>query len=219
MRHIPHLHLPPPWADGTLELGDSQRRHLQRVLRLGDGVEVSYTDGRGLIGSGRLSGAGVVRGEEASVGRPTELTVVVPPPSARDRLRFLVEKTAELGVARLLWVRTVHTEGRFPPADKAASWAMSALEQSRGGWLMEIGTTSLADLDPGDLVIADPGGTTVAPIGRRTLLVGPEGGLEADEIPSGASLLSLGPTVLRVETAAIAGIVSLISHRPPSAAH
>ena len=220
MGHVPHLYLPPPWPDGTLQLSDAHQRHLRKVLRRGEGETVSYTDGRGLIGSGRLLDGRVERGDELSVPRPTSATLVVAPPSSRDRLRFLVEKTAELGVSRLLWVRTSRTEGRPPAADKARAWAIAALEQSRGAWMAELGTTDLEDLDPGDLIVADPDGSDQPPpSGRQTLLVGPEGGLAPEEVPPGAALLSLGPTVLRVETAAIAATCALIRRRAPSVEH
>jgi RsmE family RNA methyltransferase len=131
----------------------------------------------------------------------------------------LVEKTAELGVSRLLWVRTSRTEGRPPAADKARGWAIAALEQSRGAWMVEMGTTDLMDLDPEDLIVADPDGADQPPSGRLTLLVGPEGGLAPEEIPPGSALLSLGPTVLRVETAAVAATCALIRRRAPSVEH
>ena len=219
MGHVPHLYLPPPWPDPTLHLSNAQQRHLHKVLKRGEGETVTYTDGGGLMGSGRLLDGRVKRGDEVSVPRPTSATLVVAPPSSRDRLRFLVEKTAELGISRLQWVRTSRTEGRPPAADKARAWAISALEQSRGAWMPELGTTELDDLDPADLIVAHPEGADQPPYGRLTLLVGPEGGLTPEEIPSGAALLSLGPTVLRVETAAVAATFALIRRRAPSVEH
>lgn len=219
MGHVPHLYLPPPWFDSTLPLSDAQQRHLHKVLKRGEGETVSYTDGGGLIGSGRLLTGRVERGDEVSVPRPTSATLVVAPPSSRDRLRFLVEKTAELGISRLLWVRTSRTEGRPPAAAKSRAWVIAALEQSRGAWMTELGTTNVDDLDPADLIVAHPEGADQPPSGRLTLLVGPEGGLAPEEIPTGAALLSLGPTVLRVETAAIAATFALIRRRAPSVEH
>jgi 16S rRNA (uracil1498-N3)-methyltransferase len=211
MGHVPHLYLAPPWQDSAVELGDDHLHHLTRVLRLRDGDGVSYTDGAGVMGTGQYLAGRVERGEEHRVPRPRTVTLAVAPPSPRDRLRFLVEKAAELGVARLLWTRTAHTEGRPPPDDKARAWVLAALEQSRGTWLMELGTIDPADLDPADLVVADPGGAPEPPPGRHTVLVGPEGGLASGEIPEGAARLSLGSAVLRVETAAILASFALIT--------
>lgn len=207
-RHVPHVLAADGWEGSVLPLTADQTHHLRRVLRLVDGEEVSYTDGAGRIGRGRLTGDGVERGEETTVPRPMGLTLAVAPPKSKDRARFVVEKLAELGVARLLWVRTRLTEGRPPPAAKSKAWAEAALEQSRGAWLMDIGQCALSDLDPIGLVVADPEGkepqTEV-----KTLLIGPEGGLDPSEIPVGAEAVSLGPTILRVETAAVVGAAVL----------
>ncbi|HSO49781.1 MAG TPA: RsmE family RNA methyltransferase, partial [Acidimicrobiia bacterium] len=131
------------------------------------------------------------------------LTLAVAPPASRDRCRFLVEKLSELGVARLVWLATSHGEGRSPHAGKTDLWAASALEQSRGGWLMEVGTdlVSWDDLDR-PLVVAVPGGGSDV-FEVRTVAVGPEGGLDPAEIPADAASIDLGSTILRVETAAV----------------
>lgn len=218
MRHVPHLLLPPPWGS-ILPLADQQRLHLAKVLRLGEGDSVTYTDGEGTRGRGWLRGGQVERGDEVAVAPPTDLTLAAPPPSARERARFLVEKAAELGVQRLLWVRTVRGEGKAPNRAKAMAWAASALEQSRGSWLMEVGEAEIAGLDPARLVVADAGGAPEPPADRSNLLVGPEGGLDPGEIPAGAARLDLGPTVLRVETAALTGIVLLRETRRRVRAH
>ncbi len=218
MGHVPHLHLPAPWHGPAIPLADEQGHHLRRVLRLVEGEDVSYTDGAGIVGSGRFVAGEIERGEEAPVARPGNLNLVVAPPSSRDRLRFLVEKAAELGVARLLWCRTRRTDGRPPQPEKAVAWAAGALEQSRGAWLLELGTTTLDDLDPHDLVVADLTGSDSPPAHRQTLLVGPEGGLDPDEIPPGAATFSLGTTILRVETAALVGSHALI-RRPGAGPH
>lgn len=209
MGHIPHLYLPPPWEGPILTLSDTQLHHLERVLRTREGDPLSYTDGTGRVGSGRLADGAVARGEETTRRRPVALTLAVSPPRSRDRARFVVEKLAELGVARLVWARTRRTEGRPPPVGKARVWAAAALEQSRGAWAMEIGESTPDALDPADLIVAHPDGQPGFPAGRRTLLVGPEGGFEPGELPGGAPLVSFGPTVLRVETAAVVGAALL----------
>lgn len=207
-RHVPHVLLRDGWEAPVLPVTEEQVHHLYRVLRLTDGEEVSYTDGAGRVGSGSLVPGGVARGEEWTVPCPIDLTVAVAPPKSKDRARFLVEKLAELGVARLMWVRTRFTEGRPPSAAKAEAWAVAALEQSRGGWLMEIVEGDIADLGAEGLVVADPDGDE-PPRAAKTLLVGPEGGLHLAEVPPGANAVSLGATVLRVETAAIVGAALL----------
>ncbi|GBE21350.1 MAG TPA: hypothetical protein ENH00_05220 [Actinobacteria bacterium] len=174
------------------------------------GQGVSYTDGRGRTGEGTLSNGTVHRGEEVSVARPVaSITIAVAPPRSSGRTRFLVEKLGELGIERLVWLRTVHGNIPAPRADKVRTWARSALEQSRGAWLMEIqdGLVDVEDLE-GRLLVADLGGAPISLAqGDVTLLIGPEGGFAAGEVPG--SPVSLGSRILRVETAAVVGAALL----------
>jgi len=127
-------------------------------------------------------------------------------------VRFLVEKLGELGIERLLWLKTAHGEGRPPKPAKATAWARSALEQSRGVWLLEIGGQVTIDGvgSWGTPLFAEHGGlSSPLEIDDPVLCVGPEGGFAPGEIPPDAARLHLGDTVLRVETAAIAGAALL----------
>lgn len=206
MKHIPHLVVAAPWEGQRLDLSMVQWRHITKVLRMKSGQEVSYTDGLGVIGSGVLIHQGVERGEEETVARPTELTVAVAPPSNKDRQRFLVEKLTELGVARLIWLETKHGKNRVASAAKIFSWVHAALEQSRGAYLMDTSDemVPLADLE-GRVVVCRPGGER-DPGDVDVIAIGPEGGFADEEIPEDARLWDLGPTVLRVETAAVVAV-------------
>ncbi len=201
--HFPHLLAEEPWDGEALAVTRDQLHHLEKVLRVEPGQEVSYTNGRGTVGTGVYEDGRIIRDREATVPRPSPLTMAVAPPASRDRCRFLVEKLGELGVARLVWLSTRNGEGRIPHLGKTTAWAVSALEQSRGGWLMEVGTDLVAwdDLDR-PLVVAVPGGGTEV-FEVRTVAIGPEGGLDPAEIPADAASIDLGLTILRVETAAV----------------
>lgn len=203
MAHIPHLFIPGPWVEDRLHVSDEQRRHLEKVLRLGQGEEVGYTDGTGSFGSGHYLAARVIRGEEGQAPRPSDLTVVSAPPDSRERARFLVEKLAELGVAGLRFLDTRHGHGRPPKVDRLRSWAVAGLEQSGGAWLMETSDAlvTFADIE-GPYVVCEMGGSSQRP-SARTVVIGPEGGWAPGEIPEAAPRYSLGDTVLRVETAAL----------------
>ena len=214
MRHVPHLFLPRPWPDDAITLDDSQVHHVGRVLRRQHGSEVTYTDGEGIVGSGTFRGATVERGPESRGARVRRVRAVVALPTDRDRQRFVVEKLAELGVARLSWLECRFGQGRLPREDRAQAWARSALEQSRGGWLMEIDAdpVSIDQLGP-DVVACDSTGSTAIPEGvDLTFAVGPEGGWAPGELPESWPRLTLGDTVLRVETAAVAAAVLVLHH-------
>jgi 16S rRNA (uracil1498-N3)-methyltransferase len=210
MKHVPHVVVAAPWPDGRLPLTVVQWRHLTKVLRRKQGEPITYTDGLGTFGTGTLGHQEVERGEEVTRDRAHELTVAVAPPSNKDRQRFLVEKLAELGVARLIWLRTRHGANRVSSSTKVFTWMLAAVEQSRGAWLMETSgeLVELAEL-AGRVVVCHPGGDDTPDAGIEVVVIGPEGGFAEDEIPPGYARWGLGDNILRVETAAIAAVARL----------
>lgn len=206
MKHVPHLVVGAPWEGTNLSLSPMQWRHVTKVLRMSSGQEVSYTDGLGVVGEGVLIHHGIERGNEQTVERPTDLTVAVAPPANKDRQRFLVEKLAELGVARLIWLETRHGKNRVANASKVFSWVHAAVEQSRGVHLMETSDelVPLAELG-GRVAVCQPGGKT-DPGEIDVIAIGPEGGFAEDEVPEDTVIWGLGPTVLRTETAAVVAV-------------
>ncbi|MDH5615567.1 MAG: 16S rRNA (uracil(1498)-N(3))-methyltransferase [Acidimicrobiia bacterium] len=214
MGHIPHLYVLPPWEASFLPLTELQHHHLHRVLRLEDHAPVSYTDGRGAVGAGTLGPQGIRRGNESQMPRPSPaLTVAVAPPHASDRARFIVEKLGELGVERVLWMISDFGQARAPRTDKSAQWAIGALEQSRGAWLMSIEVdVALRELPLPIWVVHPGGGPLPAPTGDVTLVVGPEGGFSPEELSRADTTVGLGARVLRVETAAVVASALVLHH-------
>lgn len=209
MKHIPHLVVGAPWSEPKLGLSVVQWRHVTKVLRMKSGEPVTYTDGLGTLGKGILGPQMIERGEEETVERPTALTVAAAPPVNKDRQRFLVEKLAELGVARLIWLETAHGKERVANSAKIFSWVHAAVEQSRGAYLMETPDQllTLGELE-GNVVVCHPGGGD-DPGDADVVAIGPEGGFAEEEIPDGARVWDLGPTILRVETAALVAAISI----------
>ncbi len=211
IKHVPHLVVGAPWNGDSLDLSIMQWKHLTKVLRLNRGDRISYTDGLGHLGDGILSDHAVDRGDEREVPRNSELVVASAPPSNKDRQRFLVEKLAEMGVARLRWLRTTRGKERIASGTKVFSWVLSAVEQSRGAWLMEtssdlVGWSDLA----GPVVVCHPGGRTDTPH-VRTVVIGPEGGFGDEQLPADVVRWDLGPNILRIESAAIVAAARLMS--------
>jgi RsmE family RNA methyltransferase len=215
--HVPHLFLPRPWDDPQLNADDRQRHHLNRVLRRSRGSTVDYTDGVGTVGFGVWTGEGIERGEETATAPPVRrLRVAVAPPRAAERQRFLVEKLAELGTSELLWLQTLRGVDRMPRSERSRAWAVGALEQSQGAYLMEVSVDQvrLSELAP-FLLVADPGGpplrTAIEEIPADvTVAVGPEGGFVPNELPAHGVPFSLGHRILRVETAAVAAATLIL---------
>lgn len=205
MAHVPHVLVPGPWEGPAIELSPDTVHHLRGVLRMADGESCSYTDGNGGGGLGLLEGSRLIRGDERSFARPAQVTLAVAPPASKERLRLIVEKASEIGVARIVWLDTVHGQGRPPRPDKAAQWAQMALEQSRGHHLTAVdGTLTPIDRLDGTLVAADRGeGSLERLVAPVTVMVGPEGGWAPDELDGTIHRFTLGERVLRTETAAI----------------
>ena len=193
-----------PLAGDRIDVTPEQRRHLTAVLRRDLGSPISYTDGSGLVGEGTWSGVDIERGPETSTPEPAaSLTLAVAPPDSKDRLRWLVEKSTELGVGRIRWLRTQFGQGRLPRADKTRAWMQSALEQSRRSRVTVIDSDWSVLADLGSFVAADRTGVPFRPAGSVTVAIGPEGGWSPSELPPTTPLVSLGDSVLRTETAAV----------------
>ncbi len=205
-----------------------QAHYLATVLRMGAGEQLLLFDG--------VSGEWLAEVVEASrkrmmliVRRPTRAQESVPDfvlafaPIKKGRVDWLVEKAVELGVARLVPVVTQRTIIDKLNLERMQSHIIEAAEQC--------GRTALATIDPPvkldaflreidgsrSLYFADEtGGKPAATAFKRgpvTLLTGPEGGFTSDEAGAiracpGATAISLGPRILRAETAALAGVAA-----------
>ncbi|MCC6319325.1 MAG: 16S rRNA (uracil(1498)-N(3))-methyltransferase [Gemmatimonadaceae bacterium] len=211
----------------TITLGDEVARHV-RVRRLGVGASIALLDGQGQRALGTLvrlaPGVAVeVTSIDAAIPHPTIHLLV--PIADRDRMLWLAEKVAELGVSSWRPVmyrrsRSVKPRGEGPTfTGKVRARMASALEQSGGRWLPSLYPESTlaraVSALPGEgaRLVLDPAGTGIvtarmtAPV---SIAIGPEGGLEEDERvaldAAGFTRVALGGDILRFETAAIAGV-------------
>jgi 16S rRNA (uracil1498-N3)-methyltransferase len=212
---------PPSHGRGRL-VGD-EARHLVRVMRCRVGDEVVAFDGRGTSWRARVAsigrdeavldlGAAVV--EAATRDAPLTLAVALP---KGDRQKWLVEKLTELGVPRLVPLVTTRGVAEATPAavERLGRSVIEACKQCGRDTLMAIAEPRTvaevvaAHRAMGGIVVADRGGAPLAGFDRPVVaLVGPEGGFTAEELAAveaaGGRRVSLGPHVLRIETAAIA---------------
>lgn len=215
MGHVPHLYVPGPWREPTIEPARESVEHLDRVLRIRSGETVSYTDGAGTVGEGIWESSGLRRGPERTLSRPSpDLTMAVAAPRSAARQRFVVEKLAELGARRLVWLETDLGSGHARKPEKVRAWTIAALEQSRGAHLLEVGDHEQWEDLERPLFVAIPGAGALADVAvppSLTLAIGPEGGFAADEVPADAHPVGLGNSVLRVETVAVAAAALLLA--------
>ena len=208
-------------------LGEDVARHM-RARRLAPGATVRLLDGQGGRAIGVLrrlarSSATVEIGEVEQVATPAPLHVLVPI-ADKERMLWLAEKATELGIASWRPVSWRRSKSVTPRGEGAAFMAkvrarmLSALEQSGGAWLPSAFPDAtieraLAAAPQGDrlLLVQDGAPILARPLTAPIVLaVGPEGGIEADERArfeeAGFRPVSLGDTVLRFETAAIAAL-------------
>lgn len=217
----------------VVTLGESAAHHA-RVRRLAEQESVRLTDGKGTIASGRIarlakSELDVAVDETRHEPAPPPLHVFVPV-ADRDRMLWLAEKAAELAVS--VWQPVLFLRSRsVTPRGEGDAFAarvrarmIGALEQSAGAWLPdvrhELPVPGAALAAPSlDRFVLD---RDAAPLARHSpradaaIALGPEGGMQAAELRAfldhGWRAASLGSTILRFETAAIAAVSLFRAH-------
>lgn len=202
-------------------LGDDDRHHLTRVLRVREGDRLTVGDGAGRWRPCRM---GAQEPEPLDrvyvVGRPTPAVGVAFALIKGGRPELVVQKLTELGVDRIVPFTAERSVVRWDEAKAAKNHArfvrvaQEAVMQSRCPWtpVVEPVTTFEAVVAQSGAVMADRGG---APLddAATTVLVGPEGGWGEGEARADVRRVRLGDHVLRAETAAIAAGVLLTAHR------
>jgi 16S rRNA (uracil1498-N3)-methyltransferase len=137
-----------------------------------------------------------------------------------ERPELVVQKLTELGVDRIVPMVTARCVVRWDGErsqrhrDRLRRVAREAAMQCRRSWLPTVEAVQpFAAVASGpDAVLADDGGGPVD-LGRPVVLVGPEGGWAPEEAACGRPAMSLGPHVLRAETAAIAAGALMVAKR------
>ncbi|HLA84984.1 MAG TPA: 16S rRNA (uracil(1498)-N(3))-methyltransferase [Thermoguttaceae bacterium] len=224
-------------AGDRASLVGGEAHHLVHVMRGRPGDRVTLFDGTGVEFTGEI--ARIARDEveltivtRENVDRELlfRMTLAVALPKG-DRQHWLVEKAVELGVSRIVPLRTARSvaEPGAGAARRMARWVIDASKQCGRNRLMEIAPPAtwpelLAESTavPLRLVAHPGGGKDYGEIASRAAgadilaAIGPEGGWTDEEVAtardSGWKVIELGPRILRVETAAVF-LASLLSHQ------
>ena len=222
----------PVTADHATLVG-SEAHHLLHVLRAQVGDEVVLIDGTGTEFVARIDRLGRSQVELAVLSAEVidrelgfDLVMGVAWPKA-ERQRWLVEKLVELGVTRVVPLRTQRSVVHPDRAghDKQLRTVIEASKQCGRNRLMHIGPlTPWPEFASGSGVVtnkwlADPSGEPLASnrqqAGNCHVAIGPEGGWTAAELELGRAagwqVVSLGKRILRIETAAMAVAALLAS--------
>jgi 16S rRNA (uracil1498-N3)-methyltransferase len=201
-------------------LSPEDRHHLERVLRLRRGEALTVADGRGgwrpCTFGAELEPAGEIEHDPAPVPPVTIAFALL----KGERPELVVQKLTELGVDRIVPMVTARCVVRWDGdrgdrhVARLQRVGREAAMQCRRSWLPEVDpVTPFATVAgaPG-AVLADDGGGPVR-LDRPLVLVGPEGGWAPEEVAGDRPAMSLGPHVLRSETAAIAAGALMIAKR------
>ena len=217
--------------NGHAELEGEDAKHLTRVLRVETGQRYEISDNRNvylaeieLARKERVVFRAIEKLESPAPGRRLTLCAAL---IKFDRLEWMIEKATELGVSEIIPVETVRSERGLERAalkrvDRWRRIALEASQQSRRAFLPDVREPVTLEatlaLPIGRRYVLDenPGGDRLTPTSEDSaILIGPEGGWTDSErqqfAPAGWTPVSLGPLILRAETAAIAALAILSS--------
>jgi 16S rRNA (uracil1498-N3)-methyltransferase len=228
----PRLYVSHELATGAeVKLDPQQTNYLVNVMRLGAGSPVLLFNGRGgefsasLNTSSRKAASLLVGAQTRAQETPPDIDYLFAP-LKHARLDYMAQKAVEMGARRLRPVITRQTQVTRVNIDRLRANAIEACEQCGIIWIPEIAPVeSLGEALkswPAErlLVFCDEEAEQVSPVdaladvradGGVGLLIGPEGGFDDDERAAILSAprtlrLSLGPRILRADTAAVAAL-------------
>lgn len=231
-KSLPRLFVRQSLGSGVqVELDAGQANYLGNVMRLGTGAELLVFDGSSGEWLARITDAGKKR-TTLTVERQTRQAETIPDvwlafaPVKRTQTDWLVEKATELGVAKLMPVMTQRTNTERVKLERLETIAIEAAEQCGRTLLPQIAepislSALLKQRDPARVVyFADEAGGEPAADALKPrsalFLIGPEGGFTNDEralirAAENTVGISLGPRILRAETAALAALAAYMT--------
>ncbi|MEJ0034247.1 MAG: RsmE family RNA methyltransferase [Bacteroidota bacterium] len=204
---------------------EGDEAHHAKVLRLSVGDEILVTDGKGLLCEAAIASGGFKVLNQKTLTRNHSINLFVAPTKNSDRIEWLVEKATEIGIDSITLVECQRSERRKVNHDRLIKTAISAMKQSQQAWLPVINNIrSLPDIISSsfdqkfiayvDHTNPDQLKDLVKKKHSYALLIGPEGDFTDDEVQLAIKnhwqKVSLGPTRLRTETAALMGCLTLV---------
>jgi 16S rRNA (uracil1498-N3)-methyltransferase len=218
---------------GRAEISGDDARHLTRVLRVEAGQRYEISDNSNVylaeVETARKEHVAFRTLEKLAAPKPTVRLILCAALIKFDHFEWMIEKATELGVSEIVPVETIRSERGLERAahKRIERWrriALEASQQSRRAFLPEVSEPeSLGDLlaraatyrfafdeDPATRLLNPALPAVRDPTDTVAILIGPEGGWTNDErtefTATGWIPVSLGPLVLRAETAALAAL-------------
>lgn len=222
----------PLGAGQSVPLSREQAHYLFVVMRLGVGDAILLFNGKAgewhadVAEAEKRGGALICAEQTAPQRNPPDLWLLFAP-IKKARTDFIVEKAAELGASRIQPVQTEFTNAERIRRDRLQAHAVEAAEQCGGTFVPPVAeilklSTLLEDWpDDRRLIFCDEslagpsrlgdrsGGEPKADPPKAAILIGPEGGFseaERTRLTAMADPVSLGPRILRADTAAVAAL-------------
>jgi 16S rRNA (uracil1498-N3)-methyltransferase len=210
-----------------ITLSDEEGRHALRVLRMQVGDKIQLLDGNGGLYVGEIIST---QGKRCLIqltdyqnfksNRAFQVHIAIAPTKNTDRIEWFVEKAIEIGIDKITFLLTNHSERKVLKMERIQKIAISAMKQSGNFYLPEL--VELTKL-PAFLqaqskensqkfmayVPANPAQTLFSEKqeGDICVLIGPEGGFSSQEVElaekADFKAVSLGKTRLRTETAGV----------------
>lgn len=218
------------WDQQTAILTGDEARHCARVFRHGPGESILLTDGKGhritaVIES--ISKNEVLcrteKVEDVGSGRKYKLDLLIAPTKNLQRMEWLLEKSVEIGLDRIFFMKCFHSERKKIRVDRLERIALAAMKQSRQYILPEIHDihpfqemVEKTELSQQYKLVAHLSESSqkvnelLSPKGHYSFMIGPEGDFSEEEIglalQNDWKICSLGDQRLRTETAALTAV-------------
>jgi len=220
-------------SNGKALFSREESRHCLKVLRMRDGEEITFTDGRGNLYQGVINEAdpSAMSATVTSVihdygKREYRLHIAISPLKNDDRLEWFIEKAVETGIDEITPLLCARTEKSRIRRERLEGLILSAMKQSVKSYLPQLnnpvlfndfipgvyaGKRIIASCDPA--VERMPVTSSFSRGDDVVMMIGPEGDFTAEEVTAalqaGFQPVHIGPSRLRTETAGVVACCSV----------
>ncbi|MBX9851092.1 MAG: 16S rRNA (uracil(1498)-N(3))-methyltransferase [Cytophagaceae bacterium] len=220
-----HIFYSPGISADHLFLDEEESWHAVKVLRLEENENIQIVNGKGVFYTAKIKKAHPKKCEVEILGQKHEaeksyfIHIAIAPTKSMDRIEWFIEKSVEIGIDKITFLQTEHSERKNINLERAQKIAVTAIKQSLKATLPEISEITkiqqflkecteeqkfIAHLEEGkrkDLTAA------IQKRKKYCILIGPEGDFSPEEIKTakenGFIAVNLGTSRLRTETAGI----------------
>lgn len=215
-------------------LSEEEAFHALKVLRLQPGMMINLMDGKGGMACAKISECTKkeVKLDHLEIlpkqsKKPT-IQLIIAPTKQMERMEWLIEKCTEIGLASIHFIKTSHSERKEIKLERLTKIAISALKQSKQGFLPKINPmVSLDELLNQESINSIEIKLFGSLLAEKTLtykdidnfnksigiIIGPEGDFTTEETDKLLKMnwlpLSFGDSILRTETAGLVAVSQL----------